>query len=81
MILLENARVWQSDAEEFSSERIIYNMKNNTVTAGGSAGDRVRIILQPKNRPDEEQAAPDAEPAAPAADQPAAAATGTGTGP
>ena len=78
MILLENARVWQSDAEEFSSERIIYNMKNNTVTAGGSAGDRVRITLQPKNRPVEEQAedaglaepdgepaTPDAEPAAP----------------
>ena len=54
MILLDNARVWQSGAEDFRSERIIYNMKNNTVSAGGSAGDRVRITLQPKNRPNEE---------------------------
>ena len=69
MILLENARVWQSGAEEFRSERITYNIKNNTVTAGGSAGDRVRITLQPKSRPTP-------EPALPAADPPAAE-TGT----
>ncbi len=46
--LLENARVWQSGAEEFRSERIVFNLKNNTVNAGGSnSGDRVRITLQP----------------------------------
>lgn len=88
MILLDNARVWQSGAEDFRSERIIYNMKNNTVSAGGNAGDRVRITLQPKNRPNTEPepappppgawptspaAAATAEPAAPTADESATA--------
>jgi len=78
MILLKNARVWQTDAEDFRSERIVYNMKNNTVSAGGSSGDRVRITLQPKNRPAREPAPPAAEP--PATDaaetvEPAAAAS------
>lgn len=68
MILLENARVWQSGAEDFRSGRIVYNMKNNTVSAGGSAGDRVRITLQPNNRPAAEPAVPDTEPAVPEAE-------------
>jgi lipopolysaccharide export system protein LptA len=70
MILLENARVWQSDAEEFRSERIIYNMRDSTVTAGGSSGDRVRITLQPKTRPetDTEPAAAASEPVTPDAE-------------
>jgi lipopolysaccharide export system protein LptA len=51
IILLESARVWQSGAEEFRSDRIIFNLKNNTVNAGGSApGDRVRITLQPGSK-------------------------------
>lgn len=73
LILLDNARVWQSDAEEFRSERIVYNIKKNTVSAGGSAGDRVRITLQPKQRPDKQQPAP--------ATPPAADAVEAGTGP
>ena len=94
MILLDNARVWQSGAEDFRSERIIYNMKNNTVSAGGSAGDRVRITLQPKNRPNEEpETAPPAagpapsdaagtpKPALPAVDPPATDAAGTNAEP
>ena len=74
MILLDNARVWQAGAEEFRSERIVYSMKDNTVTAGGSAGDRVHITLQPKNRPAARQAAP-------AADPPATSAAGENTPP
>ena len=73
LILLDNARVWQSDAEEFRSERIVYNIKKNTVSAGGSAGDRVRITLQPKQQPDKQQPAP--------ATPPAADAVEAGTGP
>jgi lipopolysaccharide export system protein LptA len=73
LILLDNARVWQSGAEEFRSERIVYNIKKNTVSAGGSAGDRVRITLQPKQRPDKQQPAP--------ATPPAADAVEAGTGP
>ena len=73
LILLDNARVWQSDAEEFRSERIVYHIKKNTVSAGGSAGDRVRITLQPKQQPDKQQPAP--------ATPPAADAVEAGTGP
>jgi lipopolysaccharide export system protein LptA len=49
MVLRGNARVWQSGDEEFRSERIVFNLADNTVNAGGgSAGDRVRITLQPR---------------------------------
>lgn len=59
IILLENARVWQSGAEEFRSERIVFNLKNNTVNAGGSGpGDRVRITLQPGSKKDNKPPAP-----------------------
>lgn len=59
IILLENARVWQSGAEEFRSDRIIFNLKDNTVNAGGSsAGDRVRITLQPGRKKDKKTPAP-----------------------
>jgi len=53
IILLEDARVWQSGAEEFRSDRIVFDLKNNTVNAGSStSGDRVRIILQPGSKKD-----------------------------
>lgn len=56
IILLENARVWQSGAEEFHSDRIVFNLKSNTVRAGGSSpGDRVRITLQPGSKKDKEK--------------------------
>jgi len=51
MILLENARVWQEDGNEFRSERIVYDIKNNVVKAGGKGKEtRVHITLQPKAR-------------------------------
>ena len=53
IILLEKARVWQSGAEEFRSERIVFDLKNNTVNAGSNtSGDRVRITLQPGSKKD-----------------------------
>ena len=59
IILLENARVWQSGAEELRSDRIVFNLKNNTVNAGGSSsGGRVRIILQPDSKKDKKPPAP-----------------------
>jgi lipopolysaccharide export system protein LptA len=59
IILLENARIWQSGAEEFRSDRIVFNLKNNTVNAGGNnPGDRVRITLQPGSKKDEQLPVP-----------------------
>ena len=59
IILLEDARVWQSGAEEFRSDRIVFNLKSNTVNAGGNKpGDRVRITLQPGSKKDKELPAP-----------------------
>ncbi len=53
VILLGNARVWQTGGEEFRSERIVFNLKDSTVNAGGTTTrDRVHITLQPKNKPD-----------------------------
>jgi lipopolysaccharide export system protein LptA len=66
LILLENAHIWQSGNEEFSSERIIFNLADNTVNAGGGgSGDRVRITLQPRKSADTEaEPGPDPEPQA-----------------
>ena len=59
IILLGNARVWQSGAEEFRSDRIVFNLKNNTVKAGGSSpGDRVHITLQPGSKKDKDKQLP-----------------------
>ncbi len=56
MILLGNARIWQTDEEEFRSERIIFNLKDNTVNAGSeNKRDRVHITLPPKNNQDSDQ--------------------------
>jgi len=52
MVLLDKARIWQSGDEEFSSDRIVFNLSDNTVNAGGGAGDRVRITLQPRKSGD-----------------------------
>ena len=49
MILQQAARIWQEETEEFSSDRIVINLKDNTLNAGGDGPDsRVRIILQPR---------------------------------
>ena len=59
IILLENARVWQSGDEELRSERIVFDLKSNTVNAGSNKpGDRVRITLQPGSKQDEPPAPP-----------------------
>ena len=60
MILQRNARIWRDESEEFSSNRIVINLRDNTVNAGSDTPDgRVRIILQPKTwQQDEETAAP-----------------------
>jgi len=51
LILLENARVWQSDDEELRSDRIVFDLKDNTVNAGSNKpGDRVHITLQPGSK-------------------------------
>ena len=48
VILLENARVWQADDKELRSDRIVFDLKSNTVDAGSNKpGERVRITLQP----------------------------------
>lgn len=61
VVLLGNARIWQSGDEEFRSERIVFNLKDNTVNAGGKdSQDRVHIILQPKDKqaPDNKNSEP-----------------------
>ncbi len=64
MILLENARIWQTGKDQFSSDRIVFNLADNTVNAGGgSSKDRVRITLQPR-KSDEILATPESTPAA-----------------
>ena len=56
LLLRDNANIRQQDREEFRSDRIEVNLRNNTVNAGGSGGDgRVHIILQP-NKPQGEEA-------------------------
>lgn len=55
LILLDKAVIRQQGSEEFSSDRIEFNLRDNTVKAGGSNGDgRVHIILQPNRAPVEE---------------------------
>jgi lipopolysaccharide export system protein LptA len=51
IILLENARVWQSGEEELRSDRIVFDLKSNTLNAGSNKpGDRVHITLQPGSK-------------------------------
>ncbi len=60
LILLDNASIRQQGREEFSSDRIEFNLRDNTVHAGGSDGDgRVHIILHPDRSPLEQ---PDSTP-------------------
>jgi lipopolysaccharide export system protein LptA len=56
LILLDKAVIRQQDREQFSSDRIELNLRDNTVKAGGSNGDgRVHIILQPNRELIEQQ--------------------------
>jgi lipopolysaccharide export system protein LptA len=48
IILLDNARVWQSGDKELRSDRIVFDLKSNTINAGNSKpGNRVQITLPP----------------------------------
>jgi lipopolysaccharide export system protein LptA len=54
IVLTGAARIWRTDGKEFRSEKIIYNIRTNTVNAGDSkSGERVHITLQPKQKPAE----------------------------
>jgi lipopolysaccharide export system protein LptA len=60
VILLDKARIWQSGSEELRSDRIVFNLKDNTVNAGSNNNDgRVHITLQPKKKPDDKQPPPE----------------------
>ncbi|MGB5179190.1 MAG: lipopolysaccharide transport periplasmic protein LptA [Gammaproteobacteria bacterium] len=51
IILLDKARIWESGDEEFRSDRIVFNLKDDTVDAGGGGDSgRVHITLQPRNK-------------------------------
>jgi lipopolysaccharide export system protein LptA len=51
VILLDKARVWETGDEEFRSDRIVINLKTDTVDAGGGGDSgRVHITLQPRDK-------------------------------
>lgn len=51
VILLDNARIWETGDEEFRSDRIVFNLKSDTVDAGGGGDSgRVHITIQPKDK-------------------------------
>ena len=51
VILLRKARIWESGDEEFRSDRIVFNLKTDTVNAGGGGDSgRVHITLQPRDK-------------------------------
>jgi len=59
IILLENARVWQSGDKELRSERIVFDLKSNSVNAGSNKpGDRVHITLPPDGKQNKSPAPP-----------------------
>ncbi len=56
VILLDKARIWESGDEEFRSDRIVFNLKNDTVDAGGGGeSGRVHITLQPRGKKDKDK--------------------------
>jgi len=59
IILLGNARVWQSGDKELRSERIVFDLKSNSVNAGSNKpGDRVHITLPPDSKQNKSPAPP-----------------------
>lgn len=78
LVLQGNALIRQSDKEQFSSNRIVFRLRDNTVSAGdASSGSRVRITLQP-DIPAPDAAAQDKPPGATGDATPA---TGTDSAP
>lgn len=56
VVLLDKARVWETGDEEFRSDRIVINLKTDTVDAGGGGDSgRVLITLQPKAKDDKDK--------------------------
>ena len=76
VVLLDKARIWETGDEEFRSERIVFNLKSDTVDAGGGGDSgRVHITIQPKDKGDkkkqgEKMNKPETDDAAPEAQQP-----------
>ena len=59
IILLENARAWRSGDKELRSDRIVFDLKSDTVNAGSNKpGDRVHITLQPDSKQNKPPAPP-----------------------
>ncbi len=56
LTLSQQARI-ERNKDSLSSERIIYNLKSEVMDAGAGNGDRVRMILQPRQK-DDGKAAP-----------------------
>ena len=53
VILLDNARIWETGTEEFRSDRIVFNLKSDTVEAGGGGDSgRGHITIQPRDKDD-----------------------------
>jgi lipopolysaccharide export system protein LptA len=52
LVLIDEARIWEPGAEDFRSERIVINLEQDTVDAGGGKQDRVRITLPPRKKTD-----------------------------
>lgn len=52
IVLIEQAEITQA-GDVFRSERIVYDVARDVVNAGEGKGDRVRIILQPRNSGEE----------------------------
>lgn len=56
VILLDNARIWETGDEEFRSDRIVFNLKSDTVDAGGGGDNgRVHITIQPRDKDSREK--------------------------
>ena len=54
LTLQGDAHIWQPGAEEFHSDLIVIDLKNNTVNAGSDSADsRVHIIFQPVKQEEE----------------------------
>jgi len=50
VVLQDKARIWETGSDEFRSERIVFNLKADTVDAGGGGSKgRVHITLQPRD--------------------------------
>ncbi|MEW5839350.1 MAG: lipopolysaccharide transport periplasmic protein LptA [Pseudomonadota bacterium] len=61
VLTLSGQALIERNKDSLSSERIIYNLKSEVMDAGAGNGDRVRMILQPRQK-DAEQTTDTAKP-------------------